>query len=148
MIRRARQSRSRGQVPLRAFSGLDGWWLTNGGIEAQRAISVGGARLTVCYKVHIIPARRTKYKASITLWPRARRRLTSRRQPGWHPDLVRTNWYEACGQEFRRRGYRGSWRWSPWGRFGDFWKSLNGAGSLAREAQKLERLRRGFGLPR
>jgi len=81
--------RPRGHTPLRVFAGLDGWWLASAGIEAQRAISVGRAKLTVCYKVHVIPSHRTKYKASITVWPRSRRRFTSARQAGWHPDLVK-----------------------------------------------------------
>jgi hypothetical protein len=134
-----RQSRS--HVALRPFAGLEGWWLANGGVETQRTISVGRAKLTVCYKVHVIPSRRPTYKASITVWPRARRRFTSRLQLGWHPDLLRMGWYQASAREFRQHGYHGTWRWSPWGRFGDFWKSLKEPGSLAKEAHKLERLR-------
>ena|SRR5215471_12019279 len=137
----------RNHVPLGVFTGLDGWSLASAGIEAQRTISVGHAKFTVCYKVHVIPSRRTKYKASITVWPEARRRFTSTRQPGWHPDLLKSSWYQACARALRRHGYRGTWRWSPWGRFGDFWKSLSDSGSLAREAHKLERLRDSLGLP-
>src|SRR5215510_13284747 len=128
-------------VALRPFADLDGWWLANGGIETQRTISVGRAKLTVCYKVHVIPSRRPTYKASITVWPTARRRFTSRTQLGWHPDLLRTGWYQVCAREFRQLGYHGRWRWSPWGRFGDFWRPLKGAGCLEKEAHKLERLR-------
>jgi hypothetical protein len=85
----APQHRRRGHVPLRAFTRLDRWWLASAGIEAQRAISVGRAKLTVYYKVHVIPSRRITYKASITVWPNARRRLASPRQPGWHRDLAK-----------------------------------------------------------
>ena len=128
---------------LRALRGLDTWRLVSIGVEARRVVSVGRTKWTVCYKVHVIPARRTEYKASITLWPRARtKKLTSRRAPGWHPDLVKGDWYQACGRELRRRGYQGSWPWSPWGRFGDFWKTLGDFNALAREARVLERLRR------
>ena len=139
--------RPRSHVALRSFAGLDGWWLASGGIETQRTISVGRAKLTVCYKVHVISSRRLTYKASITVWPTARRRFTSRTQLGWHPDLVKMGWYQACAREFRRHGYHGRWRWSPCGRFGDFWKSLKDSSALAREAHRLERLRDGLGLP-
>ena len=142
------QRRSQGPMSLRAFNGLDAWWLASAGVEAQRTVSVARTKWTVCYKVHVIPSRRIEYKASITLWPNARgKRLTSRRQAGWHPDLIKTNWYQACSRELRRHGYRGSWQWSPWGRFGDFWKTLKDFSSLARETHKLERLRKGPGLP-
>jgi hypothetical protein len=139
--------RPRSHVPLRVFTALDRWWLASAGIEAQRVISVGRAKLTVCYKVQVISSGRTKYKASITVWPRARRRFTSAKQPGWHPDLVKSSWYQACARALRRHGYHGTWRWSPWGRFGDFWKSLRDSRSLASEAHKLEGLRDALGLP-
>jgi len=140
--------RSQGPMSLQAFTGLDAWWLASAGVEAQRAVSVGRTKWTVCYKVHVIPSRRIEYKASITLWPNARgKRLTSRRQAGWHPDLIKTNWYEGCRRELRRRGYHGSWQWSPSGRFGDFWKTFKDFSSLAREARILERLRKGSALP-
>jgi hypothetical protein len=41
----------------------------------------------------------------------------------------------------RRYGYRGAWRHSPWGRFGDFWKSHEDAASLLQETQRLEALK-------
>lgn len=145
---RPTQRRSRRNMSLRAFKGLDAWWLASLGVETQRVVSVGRVRWTVCYKVHVIPSRRTEYKASITLWPDAkRRRLISRRQPGWHPDLIKNDWYQACGRGLRRLGYHGSWQWSPWGRFGDFWKTFEDFSSLAREAYMLERLRKGPALP-
>jgi hypothetical protein len=128
---------------LRSLHGLDAWWLASAGVEAQRVVSVGRKKWTICYKVHVIPSRKIEYKASITLWPKVRRkRLTSRRQRGWDADLIKTNWYQACCRELRRYGYRGSWLWSPWGRYGDFWKTLKDFGSLAREAHVLERLRK------
>jgi hypothetical protein len=68
--------------------------------------------------------------------------LASRTQPGWHPELVKSDWYRACGRELRRHGYNGSWVWSPYGRFGDFWKTLQNFASLAREVRLLERLRK------
>jgi hypothetical protein len=127
---------------LRAIDCLDAWSLAGAAAEARRVVSVRRTKWTVCYKVHVIPSPRITYKASITLWPRARKRLTSRRELGWHPDLVKGKWYRGCGRELRRHGYRGSWRWSPFGRFGDYWKVLRDFNSLAREVRLLEHLRR------
>ena len=124
---------------LRAFGDLDAWCLASAGVEAQQAMSVGPTKWTVCYKVHVIPSRRTQYKASITLWPRARQ---NRAHLGWHPHLVKSNWYQACLRELRRYGYHGNWLLSPYGRFGDFWKTLRNFSALVREARFLERLRK------
>jgi len=147
MDRTDRRSRPRTHVPLRAFTGLDGWCLASAGFESRRAVSVGRVKMTVCHKLHVIPSRRTKYKASITVWPSARRRLGSARRRGWHPDLVKIGWYQACARALRRHGYRGTWRWSPWGRFGDFWKSLKDSDSLAQEAHKPGQLKDTLGIP-
>jgi hypothetical protein len=99
-----RTRRSHSPAFLRAFDGLGAWRLASAGVEAQRVASVHRTMWIVCYKVHVIPSRRIEYKASITLWARARKTLVSRRQPGWHPDLVRGNWYQASGRELRRHG--------------------------------------------
>src|SRR5437867_11657048 len=139
--RRARRSVPR-CARLSAFDRLATWCLTSAGVEARHVVSVAGTKWTVCYKVHVIPAHRTQYRASITLWPKTRKRFVSRAQPGWHADLVRGDWYHDCRRELRRRGYDGRWVWSPYGRFGDFWKTLKDVTSLAREARALERLRK------
>jgi hypothetical protein len=124
------------------FRGLSEWWLASAGVEAQRVVSVGRTRWTVCYKVHVIPARRREFKASITLWPRGRRRIASRRRTGgWNSDLLQHGWYDSSALELRRHGYRGTWQWSPWGRFGDFWKDLTSMKDLVAEVRILERLR-------
>ena len=108
-------------------------------VEAERVVSVGRTKWTVCYKVHVIPSRRIEYKTSITLWPRTRQ---NRARLGWHPHLVKSNWYQACLRELRRYGYHGNWLSSPYGRFGDFWKTLRDFSALARETRFLERLRK------
>jgi hypothetical protein len=121
---------------------MPAWWLASAGVEAQQRVTVGRAGWTVCYKIHVIPSRKPRYEASITLWPKARRRLTSRdRSGGWNARLVRSGWYDRASDELRRHGYRGKWQWSPWGRFGDFWKSFKSIDALAVEARRLERLR-------
>jgi hypothetical protein len=142
MTIRAAQRRSSSSTLLRAFDGLDAWFLVSAGVEAQRVVSVRRTKWTVCYKIHVIPSRRIEYRASITLWPMTRTTLASRRQPGWRPELLKSNWYQVCGRELRRHGYHGSWLWSPCGRFGDFWKTLRDFSSLAREVRLLEHLRR------
>jgi len=141
VARRARHSLPR-CARLGAFDRLAAWSLTGAGLEARQVVSVARTKWTVCYKVHVIPARRTQYKASITLWPKAGTKPIARTHPGWNADLVRNKWYQACRQELRRRGYHGNWLWSPSGRFGDFWKTLSDANALAKEARVLERLRR------
>jgi hypothetical protein len=141
MTARRTQHRSHRCACLRGLNGLDAWCLVSAGVEAQRVVSAGRTKWTVCYKVHVIPSRRVQYKASITLWPRARTRLVSRAHLGWHPDLVKGDWYQTCGRELRRHGYHGNWHWSPHGRFGDFWKTLKDFNALAREARLMERLR-------
>jgi len=47
---------------LRAFGDLDAWCLASAGVEAQQVVSVGPTKWTVCYKVHVIPSRRTLYQ--------------------------------------------------------------------------------------
>ena len=47
---------------LRAFGDLDAWCLASAGVEAQHVVSVGPTKWTVCYKVHVIPSRRTLYQ--------------------------------------------------------------------------------------
>jgi hypothetical protein len=142
MTARPRQNESHRVMWLRGLGGLNGWSVTSAAVEAKRVVSVGRTKWTACYKVHVIPSRRIQYKTSITLWPRTTTTLASRRHPGWHPDLAKAKWYQACTRELRRHGYRGRWLWSPSGRFGDFWKTLGGADSLAREVRLLDRLRR------
>lgn len=51
-------------------------------------------------------------------------------------------WYALCQRELRRYGYRGAWRHSPWGRFGDFWKKHADASSLVKETKRMEALKR------
>ena len=141
MIRQQRRHPVNPACLMRAFEKLDGWSLENAGIEVRRAVSVGRTKWTICYKVHVIPSRQPQYKASITLWPPAGRKLASRRSAGWRADLLEIGWYKRAGRELRRHGYRGRWQWSPWGRFGDFWKALRDVDALAAEVHVLDHLR-------
>jgi hypothetical protein len=143
MVRKRQSSVPRPSQLMRAFRGLDEWWLASAGVEAQRILTVGKTKWTACYKVHVVPPRRAEYKASITLWPRVRRRLVSqRRSGGWNAELLDQGWYDRSSRELPRHGYRGTWQWSPWGRFGDFWKTLTSMSDLAVEVRTLERLRK------
>jgi hypothetical protein len=144
MTRRRIKHQTRPCPGLRTLSRLGGWCLASVGVEAKDILSVGPTRWTVCYKLHVIPLRRTQYKASITLWPRTR---ASRQPLKWHPYLVRENWYQACRLELRRYGYRGKWAQSPNGLFGDFWKTLGSLDALPREARRLQRFRRASLVP-
>ena len=126
---------------MRAFRRLPSWWLASAGVEAQRIVTVGPTRWTVCYKVHVVPLGRGGHKASITLWPRTRTRLTKGRSGGWDAELKQAGWYDRCARLLRSHGYRGTWETSPWGRFGDFWKTLKSMDALAKEARSMERLR-------
>jgi hypothetical protein len=117
--------------------------LTSAGVEAQRIFTVGKKKWTACYKVHVVLRRRAEHRASITLWPRVRTRLASqRRSGGWNAQLLEQGWYDRLSRELRRHGYRGTWQWSPWGRFGDFWKTLESMSDLAAELRTLDRLRK------
>src|SRR5919204_1692407 len=146
MTRRRIKHQTRRCPSLRTLSMLDGWCLASVGVEAKDVLSVGPTKWTVCYKLHVIPSRRTQYKASITLWPRtraSRQPLKWSRQPQkWHPHLGRDNWYQACRQQLLQYGYRGKWAQSPLGPFGNFWKTLRSLDALPREARRLQRFRR------
>ena len=128
---------------MRAFQGMDEWVLASAGVESQRILTIGRTKWTACYGVHVVPGRRRPgYQASVTLWPRVRRRLASqRRSGGWNAALLEQGWYDRSSRELRRHGYRGTWQWSPWGRFGDFRKTLKSMSDLAVEVRNVDRLR-------
>ena len=88
---------------------------------------------TVVFKVHAIgyAERRIVFKSSVTLWPR--------RSPKRNVQRSELAWRAACGRALRQYGYRGEWRRSPWGQFGDFWKSLKDLKALRSEVRVLER---------
>jgi len=54
---------------LRSLKSIAAWCLVSAGVEARQPTSVGRTKWIVCYKVHVVPSRRTEYRTSITLWP-------------------------------------------------------------------------------
>src|SRR5262245_22876671 len=126
---------------VRLFRGLGvPWQVGNAGFEPRVPFRVAGFTGTVVYKVHAIGfgERRLRFKVSVTLWPRDAVRGGSARTRKRSARLVQTG-LEACGRALRRHGYRGDWPASPWGRFGDFWKSLRDVKAVRSEVRVLER---------
>lgn len=124
-------------------------WTHRAQFGTTRKFLVGRTKVTVNFGLHIVPpgGREGAFRSSVTVWPRGRQRgpargwnAGSKKPGGWNLTLVRLEWYELCERELRHHGYRGTWRNSPWGRFGDFWMSHKDAGSLLRETKRLEAL--------
>lgn len=102
------------------------------GFERRDTVRLEGAPWIVCYKLHAIRSTRVsavELLASITIWPPT-------------PAATAPEWRLACQREIRLNGYRGRWRESPYGRFADFWKTLENAGAVPREVRRLDRLSR------
>ena len=117
-------------------------WFMRSHFEARREVAVLRTRLTVCCAVHVMPVGQSgsPFKSSITIWPKGKT-LPSAQRGRWNASLRDSGWYDACARSLRQRGYRGRWRPSPWGRFGDFWKDLKGTEALLAEVQALEQVR-------
>jgi len=124
-------------------------WTQRAHFGTTRKFLVGRTEVTVNYGIHVVPpgGREGVFRSSVTVWPKGRKRGSasqwnagSKKPGGWNAALVRLEWYQLCERELRRCGYRGTWRHSPWGRFGDFWKSHKDAASLLQETKRLEAL--------
>ena len=125
-------------------------WNYRAHFETNRVYELGRADLRVAYTVHVVPPGHEDgvFTSSVTVWPPGRKRPGSdrawkaspKRPGGWNPALRRSNWYGQCERLLRSYGYRGQWRHSPWGRFGDFWKKHPNSKALAAEAAVLETL--------
>jgi hypothetical protein len=124
-------------------------WYYRAQFGTNREFLVGRTEVTVNYGIHVVPpgGREGVFRSSVTVWPKGRKRGSprqwnagSKKPGGWNAALLRLDWYQLCERELRRRDYRGTWRHSPWGRFGDFWKSHKDAASLLRETKRLEAL--------
>jgi hypothetical protein len=115
-----------------------------------RIYAVGQAKLRVVFTVHVVPPGHDHgvLTSSVTVWLEGRKRLgdhrlwrASPKKPGgWNASLRRLDWYRNCEDLLRSYGYRGKWRHSPSGRFGDFWKKHRDSKSLVAELAVLERL--------
>jgi hypothetical protein len=122
--------------------GVHPGWSHRAHFEARRKIVVGGQKVTVCFTLHVVPdgGGEGAFRSSVTVWPDGRR-STGASRSRWSPVLLRRGWYAACQQELEVWGYRGKWRPSPWGRFGDFWKRHSGSASLVAELAELDELK-------
>ena len=85
---------------------------------------------------------------SVTVWPEGGKRFgrdtlwraSPKRPGGWNASLREVDWYRRCEGLLRTYGYRGKWRHSPTGRYGDFWKKHSDSKSLVNEVGALEQL--------
>ena len=147
MTRKPAKTASRRQRRLDAIVGLcrslsrrpHPSWFERAAFGTTSLLSVGRTQVTVQYLVHVVPpgGREGVFRSSVTVWLKSRRQR-SWRTGGWNKNLVNTGWYGAYQRLLARHGYRGKWRPSPWGRFGDFWKSINNGPSLVAEIATLE----------
>lgn len=119
----------------------DAWWMATAGFARSHTVTAERRRWTVAYRIdayHVnrYLAREPRLMASITLWPPARNERATRvyRRNGTPREK---QWIEACERQIRRQGYRGQWRKSPWGEFGDFSKRLKDAKAVAAEVKRL-----------
>ena len=108
----------------------------------RRVVSVDGKPWRVCYAIHAVPASRLRveFRSSITLWPERLRKRPGWKRGGWSAALRKKAWYQGCEQQLDQHGYEGRWQASPWGRFGDFWKSLKDTAAVLAEVELLEQL--------
>lgn len=126
-------------------------WTHRAHFSTNRIHAVGRTEIRVAYDLHVVPpgGNEGAFRSSVTVWTKGRRRRVEGRTPwnvspskpgGWNSALLRLGWYQECEQLLRRYGYRGKWRHSPWGRFGDFWKSHEDPPSLLKEVELFETL--------
>jgi hypothetical protein len=138
-----RQDRLDGIVRLCRFFGRQarGSWTGSAHFRTTRVLAVGRTQVAVSCAVHVVPdGLEGSFGSSVTVWPKGRKRRASQ-SAGWNAILVRMDWYRACQRALQRHGYRGKWRASPWGRFGDFRKSLKDGHALTAEIAILERIK-------
>ena len=125
-------------------------WDYRANFGTNRRYRLGRSELRVAYGVHVVPPGHEDgvFASSVTVWPPGRKRpgssrlwnAGSKRLGGWNSTLRQSNWYRDCERLLRSYGYRGKWRHSPWGRFGDFWKKHGHSKALAVELGLLEAL--------
>ena len=113
-------------------------WTPRAYFTMYRQIRVGNARIGLTLGVHVAPpgAGYPRYRAIVGVHPTSRIKARG----GWHPALLRANWYEQCARHLRRYGYRGAWYVGPYGRFGDFERRVSTRAALLSELEPLERL--------
>jgi hypothetical protein len=117
-------------------------WNHRANFGTTRVLAVGRTEVMMSFGLHVVPpggGAEGVFRSSVTVWPKGRKRR--RREFGtWNPELLRLGWYDGCRDLLRAYGYRGTWRPSPWGRFGDFWRAHRDEASLLGEVETLESL--------
>jgi len=80
-------------------------------IETRREVVIHGAKLTMCFALHVLPygSDGSPFKASVTVWPRGKE-LPSDQKARWDPRLRAAGWYQACGRELRRQAFAANGR--------------------------------------
>jgi hypothetical protein len=115
-----------------------GKWGTRGHFTLYRSLAVGRIRMHLTVGVHIAPPGNgyPAYRANVGLHPSTGRPGKN----GWHPTLLRLDWYRQCEEFLARRRYRGEWYVGPDGRFGDFERRVTTLAALLAELDVLEEL--------
>jgi hypothetical protein len=119
-----------------------GPWVPKAHFTEHRDIVVGRTRVSLSFGIHVVPPAQgyRPFRAIVGIWPKGRQRFTWEKAD-WHPTLLRLGWYRWCQTLLRRYGYRGRWRASPWGQFGNFERTFRRASALLAELDNLERLK-------
>jgi len=115
-------------------------WTERAHFGIHRVLRVRRAKVSVSYILHVVPpgGGEGSFRSSVMVWTTAKR--IAGKAPDWTPALARAHWYETCQRVLRRYGYRGKWRRSQWGRFGDFWKSHLDGRSLEAEIATFDKI--------
>lgn len=123
------------------------WVPSNAGYELRAAVPVHGEEWIVSVKAHVAPQDaprraagvRVDLMSSVTLWPPESKSEAS-------SEATQARWRAVASRILRKNGYRGAWRASPWGTFGDFWKHrLPSVPAVRRETKVLEEILRALG---
>lgn len=120
-----------------SFPRLQGeWWTSSFTLQKRESLTVVGSRWRAYYRIQVQQPPKLWLGAFIELWPSLRSVGTPQ---GWHPRLLKQNWYERCANALARQGYEGKWQlWDV--RHGQFHKRLAGAKAAAVELKRLDRL--------
>ena len=123
-----------------------GWVAANAGFERLDVVVIDRTPWAIFRKVHVLRDQAVRldkfeFRASITIWPgRTTRNKRLARPRGASNDKPVQGWPLEVQRKIRRQGYRGHWAKSPWGRFGDFWKTLKDARAVRAEVERLDKL--------
>jgi hypothetical protein len=106
-------------------------WSPRAHFTGSRIVKVGRTKVHISYGVHVVPSDRGKgyFRSIIGISPTTGRSVSSK-NGAWNATLLKLGWYEGCTRELRRRGYRGEWFLTKWGRHGIFERMFTDAAAL------------------